>query len=170
MRRRKSRRGVASRFGHPGIDDVADVTFAYPDGSVATLVSVWHQVMSRPSTRRVEVFCEDALLWADDDHLGPLHVETGSGTSTVPGTVPEWVGRLGLPDDLAVLLAPYAVAAKAFLDALAAGSPGMPSAATALVAHRLVDLAYRSAAAGGAPLSTSRSRPPGPEPGPGPAR
>ncbi len=117
---------VASRFEHPGIDDVADVTFGYPDGSVATLVSIWHQVMTRPSTRRLEVFCEDALLWTDDDHLGPLHVETGSGGSIVAGSLPGWSSRLGLADDLAALLAPYAVAAKAFLDALAAGTPGVP--------------------------------------------
>jgi predicted dehydrogenase len=143
---------VASRFGHPGIDDVADVTFTYPDGSVATLVSVWHQVLRRPSTRRLEVFCEDAVLWTEDDHLGPLHVETSERASAVGGELPAWIGLLGLPEDLTVLLAPYAVAAKAFLDALAGGGSGTPSAETALAAHRLVDLAYRSAADGGAPL------------------
>ena len=44
-----------------------------------TLVSVWHQVLTRPSTRRLEVFCEDAFLWTEDDYLGPLHVETTDG-------------------------------------------------------------------------------------------
>jgi predicted dehydrogenase len=46
----------------------------------------------------------------------------------------------------------YAPATKSFLDALAAGgtaATGFPDAATALAAHRVVDAAYRSAAAGG---------------------
>jgi predicted dehydrogenase len=143
---------TANQFGHPGIDDVADVTFTYADGSVATLVSIWHQIMRRPSTRRIEVFCEHALLWTDDDHLGPLHVETSDTDSVIEGTMPEWMSQLDLPPEVAELLAPYAVAAKAFLDAVAAGGTGEPSAATALAAHRLVEVAYRSSASGGIPL------------------
>ncbi|MCJ7438704.1 MAG: Gfo/Idh/MocA family oxidoreductase [Acidimicrobiia bacterium] len=143
---------VANQFGHAGIDDVAALTFAYPDASVATLISVWHQVMRRPSSRRVEVFCEDALLWTDDDHLGPLHVETTDAISEIEASLPAWVGDLELAPEITGLVAPYAVAAKAFLDALATGASGEPEAATALAAHRLVDVAYRSAAAGGAPF------------------
>ena len=72
---------TASRlFGYPGIDDVARVPLAFAGGATATLVSVWHQVSSRPSTRRLELFCEDAFLWTEDDYLGPLHVETSAGT------------------------------------------------------------------------------------------
>jgi predicted dehydrogenase len=147
---------VASRFAHPGIDDIATVTFGYADGSTATLVSVWHQILSRGSSRRLEVFCERAFLWTDDDHLGPLHVESAAGTRIVTADPPAWTDRLALAPELAVPLARYAAPAKAFLDALAAGtSPGtvgLPDAATALAAHRLVDLAYRSAAARGAPV------------------
>jgi predicted dehydrogenase len=148
---------VASRFGHPGIDDIATVTFGYPDGSTATLVSVWHQILSRGSSRRIEVFCERALLWSDDDHLGPLHVETSAGSRVVASEPPEWTDRLGFPAEYAVPLARYAAPALGFLDALARGvapaAAGAPDAATALAAHRLVDLAYRSAAAGGTPLA-----------------
>jgi len=146
---------IATRFGHAGIDDVAAVTFAYPDALVATLISVWHQVMRRPSSRRLEVFCEDALLWTEDDHVGPLHVETTDAVSQIDAVLPAWLGDLQLAPEIAELLAPYAVAARAFLDALATGAPGEPDAATALAAHRLVDTAYRSAAAGGVPLSAS---------------
>jgi predicted dehydrogenase len=53
-------------------------------------------------------------------------------------------------------VAQYAEPTKAFLDGLAGeGDPmlvGHPRAAEALAAHRLVDLVYRSAADGGAPL------------------
>ena len=140
---------VASRFGYEGIDDVADVRFEYDDGALATLVSVWHRILRRPSTRRLEVFCEDALLWADDDLTGPLHVETADAELAQACTLPEWVDRLGLSPEISVPLSQYAIPAKAFLDSVAAGDNPFPDAATALVAHRLVDAAYRSAAAGG---------------------
>ena len=74
---------TANRFGHAGIDDIVAVTMAYADGSVAQLTSVWHQVLTRESSRRLEVFCEDALLWTEDDYLGPLHVQTAGGTDTI---------------------------------------------------------------------------------------
>jgi len=143
---------TGSLAGHPGIDDTATAVFAYPDGVAATLTSVWHQVLTRPSTRRLEVFCEEALLWTDDDHLGPLHIETSAGTESVEAELPEWVDRFTLPDVLTKPLAQYAEPAKEFLDALAASGPaatGFPDATTALAAHRLVDAAYRSAAGGG---------------------
>jgi predicted dehydrogenase len=149
---------VRSRFGHPGIDDVAALLCTYPDGTVATLTGVWHQVLTRGSGRRVEVFCERALLWLDDDFTGPLHVETSDGATTITTDPPSWVERLDAPPVLARAVAEYAPASKAFLDALATGAaeaPG-PDAATALAAHRIVDAAYRSAAAGGeatAPLA-----------------
>ena len=70
---------TASIFGYPGIDDSSALRLAYPGGATASLVSVWHQVTSRPSTRRLELFCEHAFLWTEDDYLGPLHVETSDG-------------------------------------------------------------------------------------------
>ena len=72
--------------------------FAYDDGSVAQLTSVWHQVLSRESSRRLEVFCEKAVLWTDDDYLGPLHVQTDDGTREITAPLPEWAGRLTVPE------------------------------------------------------------------------
>ena len=71
---------TAETFGYPGIEDVATLRGGFGSGATATLTSVWHQVMSRPSTRRLELFCEDAMLWTEDDYLGPVHVETSDGS------------------------------------------------------------------------------------------
>ncbi len=145
---------TANRFGHAGIDDVVAVTMAYADGSVAQLTSVWHQVLTRESSRRLEVFCEDALLWTEDDYLGPLHVQTAGGTDTIECAPPEWAARLPVPELYAKAVAAYAAPSLQFLGALASDGPaaiGHPSAATALAAHRIVDGAYASAARGGAP-------------------
>jgi predicted dehydrogenase len=145
---------VANRFGHAGIDDVADVRLEYPDGALATLVSVWHRILRRPSTRRLEVFCEDALLWTDDDLLGPLHVETTDATEERAGELPDWIDRLALAPELRIPVSQYAVPAKSFLDSVASGTRPSPGADVALAAHRLADAAYRSAAAGGQPVGT----------------
>jgi predicted dehydrogenase len=117
-------------------------------------VSVWHQILSRGSTRRLEVFCEEAMLWTDDDYLGPLHVETSAGAETIELPPPAWLDRLDVPEELAKPLGQYATPTKDFLEVLAGGGTarGTPSASEALVAHRLVDLAYRSADGGGGPL------------------
>jgi predicted dehydrogenase len=147
---------TACRFGHIGIDDVADLTLTYAGQVVATLVSVWHQVTTRPSTRRLEIFCEDAFLWTDDDYLGPLHVETSNGVEQIQAALPSWADRLGVPDALVAAVAQYAEPALAFLDTLArdgAAARGEPDVDVALAAHRVVDAAYRSAATDGAPMA-----------------
>jgi myo-inositol 2-dehydrogenase / D-chiro-inositol 1-dehydrogenase len=143
---------TASIFGYPGIDDCASLRLTYPGGASATLVSVWHQVTTRPSTRRLELFCEEAFLWTEDDYLGPLHVETSDGAETILGDPPDWIGHLTVPEVLAKPLAQYAEPSKAFLDALAAdreSARGVPGVEVALIAHEVVDGAYRSAARGG---------------------
>jgi predicted dehydrogenase len=152
---------VASHFGHPGIEDAATVQLGFADGAVATLVSIWHQVLSRPSTRRLEVFCEEAFLWTDDDYLGPVQVETSSGAETLLGEPPPFTARFELPEVLAKPLAAYAEPAKRFLDGLVSAAddaPGYPDVDVALAAHRLVDAAYRSAARAGTPVPFVPSR------------
>ncbi len=146
---------TTSHFGHPGIEDTAALTFTYAGGSVAQLTSIWHQVLSRESSRRLEVVCEKAMLWTDDDYLGPLHVQTDDGEHVVELEPPPWTDRLGVPEIYAKALAQYAEPSKAFLDALDENpaEAGRPRASDALAAHRLVDLAYQSAAAAGVPVA-----------------
>lgn len=150
---------VHSHFGYDGIDDAAAALLQHTTGATSTLTSVWHQVLSRPSTRRLEVFCEEGLLWTDDDYLGPLHVETSSGQESFVGEAPEWAARFTVPDVAAKALAQYAEPAKEFLDALArdgADARGNPDVEVALAAHRVVDAVYRSSNAGGGPVSVAR--------------
>jgi predicted dehydrogenase len=146
---------TASLFDHRGIDDATTVTLRFAGGSTATIVSVWHQILSRGSLRRLELFCEKALLWTDDDYLGPLHVETNAGEEIVEAAPPSWVDRFDVPEVLAKPLAQYAEPSKAFLEALGedgSRARGYPDVAIALDSHRLVDAAYQSAAAGGRPI------------------
>jgi len=144
---------TANFAGHRGIEDVADVTLRFASGATAEVVSVWHGILSRGSTRRLELFCERGLAWLDDDFLGPLHIETSDGEETRAGVSPGWVDDLPLGhDDIGLAIRAYVEADRAFVDAVVGGRPPAPSLAEAVVAHRLVDGAYRSAAAGGAPV------------------
>jgi predicted dehydrogenase len=144
---------TASFFGHPGIEDLAVATFAFDGGSVASLTSVWHQVTTRGSTRRVEVFFEQAHVWTSDDNTGPLHVENSSGTEVIECPPPAWVDELEVPEQFRRTLGLYTEANRRFLEAVASGSTGSPDATDAVAAHLLVDAAYRSATQEGRPAA-----------------
>jgi predicted dehydrogenase len=123
---------------------VAPVSLQFAGGAVASLTSVWHDNLARPSLRRVEVLCERRFVaLAGDDWLGPVHWEDADGTT----------GSLeGAPLEHEVPLAGPRNPADAFLVAAASGAPAWPDVHTALAAHRLADACYRSADLGGAPV------------------
>jgi predicted dehydrogenase len=149
---------TANHAGHVGIEDVAVVTLQHESGVISTLISVWHDVMTRPSTRRLEVFCRKAHLWVDREDIGPVHVETSEGAIEVPAdTLSGWVAELPVAPEWRQGLAPYALADLAFLRSVAAGEPGYPGFDAAIAAHRVADAAYRSAAAGGAVIPVALS-------------
>jgi UDP-N-acetyl-2-amino-2-deoxyglucuronate dehydrogenase len=150
---------TANVAGHEGVEDVAAVTLSFATGVEAQLTSVWHDIMTRGSTRRIEVFCRQGMVRLSDEFRGPLHVQTSAGKEVRECPSPEWVDALPLADDdVGLALRAYVEADRAFVDAVVAGRPPEPSLAEALVAHRLVDAAYRSAAEGGAPVALARDR------------
>jgi predicted dehydrogenase len=146
---------TANFAGHEGVEDVAAVILVHESGATSTLTSVWHSVLSRPSTRRIEIFCERGMLWTDDEATGPLHLQTDAGVTEVPlrgqegGSAPpaeDAVAKaLGLPEELEAGLSLYVRSDLAFLESLAASRIPSPGLQPALAAHRLAELAYRSA-------------------------
>ena len=145
---------TANHAGHHGIEDLAAVTLSFASGLEAQLTSVWHDILSRGSTRRLEVFCREGMVWLDDEFRGPLHVQTSDGTEVRACPSPAWVDALPLPDDeVGLAVRAYVEADRAFLDAVADGRAPEPGLDVALEAHRLVDASYRSAAGGGVPIS-----------------
>lgn len=99
------------------------------------------------------MFCRRGLAWLDNEFVGPLHVQT-SETDDVRGcSWPDWVEALDVGDgEVGLAIRSYVEADRAFVDAVSSGAAAAPSFAEALTAHRIVDAAYRSAAAGGSPL------------------
>jgi predicted dehydrogenase len=129
-----------------GIEDVASVLLRFSSGATGTLQSVWHDVLERPSLRRVELFCERTYAVLEGDWFGPVEwVTTGAGPTRLEGAdlVDEARRRgaaLGNPDEL-------------FIDAVVRGEAAWPSFEDALRAHKVADAVYRSAADGGTPVT-----------------
>lgn len=135
---------LGTMHGLDGIDDQASVLVLAESGAQATLTSVWHDVLSRPSQRRVEVFCQQALFTVTGDWVGPVTTETGQGGE-------EQLAGERLTDQANAVDGLGVNADAAFIDAVRSGSDAYPDFAVALEAHRLADAAYRSADSGGQP-------------------
>ena len=143
---------VSGRVGRfhdlPGIEDVANASLGFAGGATGSLTSVWHDVLGRPSLRRVEVFCERAWFALEQDWYGPLEWIRADGSSgTLAGADLEKAAQaavpgLGNPDG-------------AFIQALLEGRPATPDVDDALRAHVIVDAIYRSAAQGGVPVDVA---------------
>lgn len=138
---------TANQHGHEGIEDQASVLMIAESGAQATLVSVWHDLLDRPSQRRVEVFCRDAYFHLEGDWNGPVHWERNGASGTLEGkeladAAQAIDGRGHNPDAdfIAAVRGPEGV-----------GADGYPDFEVALEAHRLCDAAYRSAADAGRP-------------------
>jgi predicted dehydrogenase len=134
---------VRELHGFARIDDVAVARLDFASGAVASLVSVWHDVLERPSNRRVEIFCERLFVAIEGDLIGPVRFQfTGEAEQCLEGAALREALR-AKGDDVAN---PGAL----FLAAVQSGTRADPDLAAALPAHRLVDAAYASADAGGA--------------------
>ncbi len=145
---------TANLHGHDGIEDQAVAWLAAAETeATATLTSIWHDLLERPSQRRVEVFCRDAHFSIDGDWNGPVRWEFNGSSGELSGrelaaAARRFDGRGHNPD-------------ADFVAAVRSGTPAYPDFGVALEAHRLCDAAYRSAADSGRPVTIQRSAPSG---------
>jgi predicted dehydrogenase len=138
----------ANFHGLDGIEDSVATTLSFADGGVGTMVSIWHDILERPSLRRVEVFCERAwIVMEEDDWFGPV-------SWTRLGGEERKVGGGDLVAECQARGIPMANPDADFIASVVSGEPATPSFDDALRAHVLADAVYRSAAAGGDGVST----------------
>jgi predicted dehydrogenase len=132
-----------------GIEDGAAVLLRFVSGALGTLSSVWHDVLERPSLRRVELLSERCHTTVEGDWYGPVEWQvTGAALERREGDALEVESArrgavLGNPDG-------------AFIQSIVEGRPAWPSFADALRAHVLADAVYRSAAEGGTLVEIGR--------------
>lgn len=133
----------ANFHGHPGIEDSVSAAILFASGAVGSLTSIWHDNLTRPSQRRVEIFCEQRTISIHGhEWFGPIEWHDADGASGILEG-----------DELLERTRPLAYGAVnpdvAFVQAVANKTPAFPTVTTALAAHIVVDAMYRSAASGG---------------------
>jgi predicted dehydrogenase len=145
---------TANHAGHLGIEDVATATITFDSGAVASLTSVWHQILTRPSTRALEVICERGIASVvdGDEYRGPLRLVADDGNREERFDLDPWVLDLPIAEPWRRFAGVYAPQARDFLTALDGGTAPAPGFEVAVAAHRLTDAVYRSAARLGAPV------------------
>lgn len=150
--------GVVREFhGHPRIDDLAVARLEFSGGAVASLTSIWHDLLDRPSQRHIEVFCERLLITMDATPEGALTWQFADeppralqGEELFAACLD--AGLVRVADHLGtrggVMLNPLTP----FLESIVSGAPSPLPFRAALPAHHLVDAIYASADAGGAAI------------------
>ena len=127
------------RHGIEGIEDCVAASVQFANGAIGTLTTIWHDNLSRPSLRHVEVFCENrTVIIAGDDWFGPVTWSNADGsTGSLEG------------EELLAKTAPLALTDQnpdgAFLLSAIQKQPGFPDFSIALEAHRIVEAMYQSA-------------------------
>ena len=149
----RSVRATTRNFaGHEGIEDLVVANLDFESGAQASLTSVWHSIISRPSTRLIEFFFEKGLFHVDHDYLGPIHLQKHAlNAETIPEEEVQrrYLEKLGLDAGEFGGMLRYSLEDYLFLKALTEGRAPFPDFHTALEAHRVVDAIYRSGEGGG---------------------
>ena len=141
---------TANHHGLDGIEDQASVLLDMANGSHALLSSTWHDVLTRPSLRLVEVFCQQGYFGLEGDWFGPVRRHRSDAEPE------QWKGRQ--VTEMAESVDGRGINPDSdFVTSVKEGKPASPDFRTALRAHVVVDAAYRSAAQGGAPVEVGRS-------------
>lgn len=136
--------------GLDGIEDSVSALVRFDGGGSGSLSSIWHDVLSRPSQRRIEVFCEHALVTLEGEYFGPIRCQRSDGEQVLDGD--ELVAWLVERDLLPVSTEQeFLVQVRRGLDGLSTERV-RPDVQDALRAHVVVDAIYRSASADGAPV------------------
>jgi len=136
---------TSNTHGIDGIEDQASVLLTASHGGQAILSSTWHDVITRPSLRLVEGFCQGSYVGLEGDWVGPIR------QSTVEQEQVEWEGQEVI--EMANEIDGLGVNPDAdFVEAVLNERPAFPDFGVAVRAHVLADAAYRSADADGAPI------------------
>ena len=142
-----------NRAGHQGIEDYMAVELHFASGLRAQLINVWHNMVQRPSNRRLEIFCDNAFIASDADMSGDVVYQFGDGPEQL---LPEAevlqrfiAAQADVPDALRDCYGiSYLVQDLAFVEALLAGRSPTPDIRVGLEAQRLAAAAYHAARSG----------------------
>jgi UDP-N-acetyl-2-amino-2-deoxyglucuronate dehydrogenase len=142
-----------NRAGYPGVEDYMAVELEFGGGLRAQLVNVWHNMVQRPSNRRLEIFCENAFIASEADMSGDVTYQFGDEPERVLPAA-EVLRRFvamqpGVSDGLRELYGvAYLVQDLAFVDSLLAERAPAPAIRVGLEAQHLAAAVYHAARTG----------------------
>jgi len=149
----RSVRGDVRNFaGYEGVEDLAIAHLEFVSGAQAQLVSVWHGVVGRPSSRRIELFFENGFFHVETDFSGPISYQKRDGTLMVlteEQVRERYLESIGVSEEAFGDVLRFSLEDYFFLASVAARRDAFPDFKVALEAHRIVDAIYRSASAHG---------------------
>jgi predicted dehydrogenase len=153
----RSVQGIVRNFaGYEGVEDLVVSTIDFESDAQASLTSIWHSILGRPSTRRIEIFMEKGVFYVDHEYLGPIHTQAHAlnpQTISEEEVLERYLAKIGLNEGELEGFLKYSLEDYSFLKALSEGGQPFPDFRTALEAHRVVDAIYRSADANGERLT-----------------
>jgi predicted dehydrogenase len=157
---------VREMHGHPRIDDLAVARIEFSGGAAASLTSIWHDIVDRPSQRHVELFSERLQITLDGTPDGALTWQfAGEAPLTLRGrALADACVEFGAARPIDVLDVRQGAMfnpVTPFLEAIRDGRPSPLPFREALAAHELVDAIYASADHDGAPRSLAPGEPGG---------
>lgn len=142
-----------NRAGHPGIEDYMAVELELPRGLRAQLINVWHNMIQRPSNRRLEIFCENAFFAAEGDFQCDILCQYGDGPEEIIPAAEVLQRFLAhhpqAPEGLREMYGvSYLVQDLSFVESLRRGRSPEPSMQVGLEAQRLAAATYHAARSG----------------------
>ena len=149
-----------SLFGF-GVEDMVAAQVEHDSGAIGTITTVFNGVEGREE-RRLELFFEqgtvevtgDFIIGAVEDSLTIHRPRAGAERPDLVGLRERYFDSLGVSRRDFVFY--QYLSDRSFVHAVRDGRPAVPGFPDAFAAHALVDAAYRSAGAGGAPARPAR--------------
>jgi predicted dehydrogenase len=139
--------------GHDGLEDYVAVELAFASGLRAQLVTIWHDMLQRPSNRRLEIFCRRGFIASEADMGGDVTLQRGDEAAQVlpwSAVRERFAALLGRPEHAFSdwYGVPYLLQDLSFIEALLAERDPAPDLAVGVEAQRLAAAVYESAARG----------------------
>jgi predicted dehydrogenase len=142
---------VKYRTKHEGIEDYARVTMMFDNGMEGFLTSIWHDMVTRVSNRRLEIMYERLFIATDHDIIGDVEYTKGDAGQLIVDrerVLSSYFEALGLSDPFFKTLdyqtfGPYTVEDYFFIKSVQERTDYTPGFAAAVTAHELVDEIYR---------------------------
>jgi predicted dehydrogenase len=147
-------------FEREGVEDMSSAVIEFASGAVVNHTSIWHNLLHRGSSRRMNVVCENAQFsWEDDDYAGAIRCETNTtgGRRDMPSeeVIARFIESFPITDDrLKQVVIPHSLGQAylledyTFLKAVSEDRPSWLDFDVALAAHKVVDAIYDSAKSG----------------------